>query len=74
MVIKTQSDIKTSARPSKVIMNLIVERATLTRADGAIIELLEEDEWFIAQIRYAASHLGMRLKVSGQFSGCCAER
>lgn len=56
---------------TKAIMDLIVHEAqTLTSADGAIIEIIEGDEFvYHFACGLGKPHLGLRIKVQGSFSG-----
>lgn len=70
-IIATQHDIATADLDPNRLMNLIVERAqTLTRAGGAVIELVEGDEMVPrAASGAAAAHLGVRFKMATSLSG-----
>ncbi|HEY9857540.1 MAG TPA: ATP-binding protein [Stenomitos sp.] len=70
-IIATQQAIAVQGQDFDAVMRLITERSqTLTRADGAVIELAEGDEMVY---RYASgtaeASLGMRLNRDGSISG-----
>jgi signal transduction histidine kinase/ActR/RegA family two-component response regulator len=73
-IIRTQTEIATVGLDIDRTMNLIVKRThELTHAGGSVVEMIDGDELiYRAASGSAAKHLGMRLKVSGSFSGHCA--
>lgn len=72
-VIRTQADIARLGLDLGGIMALVTERAQiLTHANGAAIELAEENEMvYRAATGMAASQLGLRLGRDGSLSGLC---
>lgn len=72
-VIRTQTDIARLGLDLGGIMTLVTERAQiLTRANGAAIELVEENEMvYRGATGMAASQLGLRMRRDGSLSGLC---
>lgn len=72
-VINVQTEIAKLGLGLGEVMALVVERTlALVQADGAAIELAEEDDMvYRAASGIAAGHLGLRLKASGSLTGLC---
>ena len=72
-IIAIQQEIATAELDLHKVMHLIAERTQqLTRASGAVIELVEGDELvYRAATGTAAPSLGLRLKSATSFSGLC---
>ncbi|MDQ4107148.1 MAG: PAS domain S-box protein, partial [Actinomycetota bacterium] len=75
-VISTQQEIATAELDYETVMRLIAERSQrLTGADGAVIELVEdEDLVYHSGSETSLEHVGLRLKVSASVSGLCVRR
>ncbi|WP_373534896.1 diguanylate cyclase domain-containing protein [Microcoleus sp.] len=73
VVIATQQEIAIRNPNLDAVMAVIAERTQdLTRADGAVIEIVEGDEMvYRAASGIATSYLGLRLKVGTSLSGKC---
>lgn len=74
-IIKTQTEIAKLGLDLGSVMALVAERAQqLTSADGAVVELAEDDEMvYRAACGSAESQLGLRLKQAGSLSGLCVK-
>lgn len=68
---RMQNRLAMAGLETKAIMDLIVHEAqALTSADGAIIEIIEGDEFvYHFACGLGKPHLGLRIKVEGSFSG-----
>ncbi|MBW3585580.1 MAG: diguanylate cyclase, partial [Cyanobacteria bacterium 0813] len=73
IVIATQQEIAIRNPNLDAVMAVIAERTQdLTRADGAVIEILEGDELvYRAASGIATAYLGLRIKVGTSLSGKC---
>lgn len=72
-VIATQHAVATAPRDLATVMNTLVERTReLAGADGAVIELAEDD-WMVyrAGSGTAAPHVGVRVAIASSLSGQC---
>jgi len=72
-IIQAQTEIAKLGMDLGAMLDLVVNRMqTLTRAEGAIIEIAEGDEMvYRAAAGMAGSQLGLRLKRAGSLSGLC---
>jgi len=72
-IIRTQTEIAASDLDLLATMQLIAERSQeLTRASGAVVEIVEEDEMvYHVTTGDATPYLGMRLAQSASLSGLC---
>lgn len=72
-IISIQSEIVKLGLDLGQVMQLVVEKIlSLLNADGAVIELLEEDDMvYRAASGIAKPHLGLRLKLEESLSGLC---
>ena len=75
IVIATQQEIAIRNPNLDAVMAVIAERTQdLTRADGAVIEILEGDELvYRAASGIVSAYVGLRLKVGTSLSGKCIE-
>ncbi|MEG5066612.1 diguanylate cyclase [Microcoleus sp. B3-A4] len=75
MVIATQQEIAIRNPNLDAVMAVIAERTQdLTRADGAVIEMVEGDELvYRAASGIVSAYVGLRLKVGTSLSGKCIE-
>lgn len=73
IVIATQQEIAIRNPNLDAVMAVIADKTQhLTRADGAVIEMLEGDELvYRAASGIATAHVGLRLKVATSLSGKC---
>ncbi len=72
-VVATQHAISTSDFDLDAVMNEVVTQTRrLTRADGAVVELVEEDEMVYRAVAGSSEpYLGLRLKIVTSLSGVC---
>jgi diguanylate cyclase (GGDEF)-like protein len=72
-VVATQHAISTSDFDLDAVMSEIVTQTRrLTRADGAVVEMVEGDEMvYRAAAGSSERHLGLRLKIASSLSGLC---
>jgi diguanylate cyclase (GGDEF)-like protein len=74
-IIEAQTEIAKLGMDLGAMLDLVVNRMqSLTRAEGAIIEIVEGDEMvYRAAAGMAGSQLGLRLKRQGSLSGLCVQ-
>ena len=72
-VVATQHAISTSDFDLDAVMSEIVTQTRrLTRADGAVVEMVERDEMvYRAAAGSSERHLGLRLTIASSLSGLC---
>jgi diguanylate cyclase len=72
-VVATQNAISTSDFELDAVMSEIVTQTRrLTRADGAVVEMVEGDEMVYRAVAGSSEpHLGLRLKIATSLSGLC---
>lgn len=72
-IIRVQTEIARHGLDLAPVMAVVVERALdLVKADGAVIELAEDDEMVYRAVSgIAAGQLGLRLKLASSLSGLC---
>ena len=72
-IIRVQTEIARHGLDLAPVMAVVVERALdLVKADGAVIELAEDDEMVYRAVSgIAAGQVGLRLKLSSSLSGLC---
>lgn len=70
----TQADLAAVELDPALIMQMIVSRTqALTRADGAVIELVEGDQMAYREAcGMLAAHVGLRVPIASSLSGLCA--
>ena len=75
-IIAIQQEIAGTEPDRGALMRLIAERTqNLTRADGAVVELIEDDELvYHAGSGILADRIGLRLKISASLSGACVSK
>jgi len=75
-IIRIQTEIARHGLDLAQVMSVVVERALdLVKADGAVIELAEDDEMvYRAASGIAAGQLGLRLKLAASLCGFHAIR
>ncbi|HZY65849.1 MAG TPA: PAS domain S-box protein [Rubrobacteraceae bacterium] len=75
-IISTQHAIVMAEPDQRSVMKLIVERSReLTKADGAVVEMLEGEELlYHTASGKAREHVGLRLNLSSSISGECVRR